>query len=657
MKKTALITGVTGMDGSHLSDLLLEKDYKVYGLVRRTSTPNTSRIDHLKDHPSFSLVEGDITDLSSLQRLISQIKPNELYHLAAQSHVFTSFNEPVHTAQVTGLGTLNVLEAIRASGRWIKMYNAATSELFGGVSNNACNEQTPFYPKSPYGVAKLYGYWITKNYREAYGMFACSGILFNHDCVSANSPILVKAKGIVNVCSIQDLVPLRRKGPSKQQWDSQGLEVWDGKQWTKIKTISATKRSKKQFNHEMITTHTRAGVTETTRHHKMLKQDYSSISATDLKVNDLLALAEGLPLPESFSTITKEMARFLGLMTAEGYIAKDGRNKRFTNTDLNLIHEVKTLWSKLTLGETSTYVGVSGFKSAKEIINLNLLGSSDLGLWLRNQIYREDGLKQVPLLILNANKETQKEFLEGYYAGDGLKSTGSISFVSNSPFLTQGIIWLYSNLNSPNFSVYQEEREKGLVYYRVNIQKESNKGKHLIKNSHEIRKITPTLVPSEWVFDLETESEHFMTGVGKVVVHNSPRRGLEFVTRKITSTLARIKQGKATHIKLGNLAPRRDITSARDMVRGMHLILQQSDPEDFVLGSGIAPTMQEIFEHACKFFELDPQAVLKIDPSLYRPAEVQCLIADYSKAKEKLGWEPTITWQELIESMCKSEET
>ncbi len=188
MKKTALITGITGQDGSYLAEFLLEKDYEVYGLFRRGSTNTTQRIEHLleeraeEDH-KLHLVYGDMTDSMNLVRLMLEIQPDEIYNLAAQSHVAVSFEEPEYTANADGIGVLRILEAVRIAGLTEKtrIYQASTSELFGKVAEIPQKETTPFHPRSPYGVAKLYGYWITKHYREAYQMYAVNGILFNHE--------------------------------------------------------------------------------------------------------------------------------------------------------------------------------------------------------------------------------------------------------------------------------------------------------------------------------------------------------------------------------------------------------------------------------------------------------------------------------------------
>lgn len=179
--KTALITGVNGMDGSHLADLLLSKGYEVWGLERRTSQRNRVNTAHLANHANFNFIDGDLTDQNSLLRALQKSDPEEVYNLAAQSFVGVSWDIPESTGDVNALGCLRMLEAIREYNPEIKFYQACTSEMYGKMVENPANENTPFYPRSPYGVAKLYAYWITKNYRESYNMFACSGILFNHE--------------------------------------------------------------------------------------------------------------------------------------------------------------------------------------------------------------------------------------------------------------------------------------------------------------------------------------------------------------------------------------------------------------------------------------------------------------------------------------------
>ena len=180
--KRAFLTGITGQDGSYLAELLLAKGYEVHGILRRSSVFTSQRIDHIFDHPNLKTYHGDLTDSSNLHSLIARIEPDEIYNLGAQSHVAVSFEVPEYTAEVDGLGAIRLLDAIKDTRIETRLYQASTSELFGGLPGTAPqSESTPFYPKSPYGAAKLYAYWVTVNYRESYGLFACNGLLFNHE--------------------------------------------------------------------------------------------------------------------------------------------------------------------------------------------------------------------------------------------------------------------------------------------------------------------------------------------------------------------------------------------------------------------------------------------------------------------------------------------
>ena len=214
----ALITGVNGMDGSHLADFLLQKGYIVYGMERRTSYPNRLNSKHLENKITF--LNGDLTDQNSLLRVIKESKPDEIYHLAAQSFVGESWNTPEQTGDVTGLGTLRMLEAIREYGEEIKFYQASTSEIFGRMVENPAKETTPFYPRATYGVAKLYGHWSTKNYRESYDMFNVSGILFNHESERRGIEFVTRkiSDGVAKIyCGLQDKIILGNLD-SKRDW-------------------------------------------------------------------------------------------------------------------------------------------------------------------------------------------------------------------------------------------------------------------------------------------------------------------------------------------------------------------------------------------------------------------------------------------------------
>lgn len=219
--KTAFITGITGQDGSYLSEFLLSKGYEVHGILRRSSVFTTQRIDHLFNHPRFHTYHGDLSDSSNLRRLISKIQPDEVYNLGAQSHVAVSFEVPEYTAEVDGIGTIRLLDAIRDQRVPARFYQASTSELYGGLPSTAPqDESTPFYPKSPYGAAKLYSYWVTVNYRESYGMFACNGILFNHESPRRGETFVTKkiTKAVANIGKgKQDLLTLGNLD-AKRDW-------------------------------------------------------------------------------------------------------------------------------------------------------------------------------------------------------------------------------------------------------------------------------------------------------------------------------------------------------------------------------------------------------------------------------------------------------
>ena len=234
--KRALITGITGQDGSYLADLLLEKGYEVHGIIRRASTFNTARIDHLYADPHINGVRlflhyGDLADSVNLVKLLYELKPDEIYHLGAQSHVRVSFDIPEYTADVTGVGTIRILEAIRETGVRSKFFQASSSEMFGKVQEVPQKETTPFYPRSPYGVAKLYGHWITVNYRESYDIFACSGILFNHESPRRGKEFVSRkiTDGVARIkLGLTDTLPLGNTS-ARRDWGFAGdyvLAMW-----------------------------------------------------------------------------------------------------------------------------------------------------------------------------------------------------------------------------------------------------------------------------------------------------------------------------------------------------------------------------------------------------------------------------------------------
>ena len=655
MQRRALITGITGQDGSYLAELLLEQGYDVHGMVRRSSTEKFERIEHIRDR--VKLHQGDLLDHRSLVEALRASSPAEIYNLAAMSFVATSWTQPTLTAEFSGVGVTRMLEAMREVCPEARFYQASSSEMFGKVRQVPQNEETAFWPRSPYGVAKCYGHFITVNYRESYGLHATSGLLFNHECIFSSVPLIVREDGVVAVKTPPDLVPLRDKGRSVQTFEPRGLlEVWDWTEFTRITAITATRRRTTDPNHAALSIEARAGEVLVTAHHHMLDADHRQVRADALAEGDRVALAEGLPEAPNWSVLTPELSELLGLLCADGRVDRGGKTICFTDNDPRLRARVSLLWARCFLKGSHDWVGRSGL-SDKGVGKLNLNSAQSVALWFREQLYTPTARKQVPPLVLNSGAEAQQAFIRGFYAGDGLKRGNGASFVTNSAVLAQGLCWLYQLEDQPA-SVYLERRGAA-IYYRVNLSsavRVGDKGAHLRRDPAEVRRVVETPVEDdEWVFDLQTESGVFCAGVGGIVVHNSPRRGLEFVTRKVSWHAAAIKLGLVSELRLGNLDAERDWGFAGDYVRAMWLMLQQDEPEDFVIATGIGHTVRECVEVAFDQVGLEIDDHVVLDPAFIRPAEVEHLLGDASKAKRVLGWEPTVDFEQLIRMMVDAD--
>ena len=365
-----------------------------------------------------------------------------------------------------------------------------------------------------------------------------------------------------------------------------------------------------------------------------------------------------MPEVAGWTVAADELAELLGLLAADGYVEREGRTIAFTNNDLRLRLKVATLWSRVFLGSSREWTGTSGWNVGDGVEKVSLSGNRHAACWLREQLYTRAGLKQVPPLILNSTLEAQQAFLRGYYAGDGLKRGNGESVKTNSAVLAQGLCWLY-HLNGQPASVYVEQRGPS-TYYQLNLASHvrvGGKGQHLRKNPAEVRRVTEANVPDEeWTFDIETESGVFCAGVGRLVISNSPRRGLEFVTRKITWHAAAIKLGLQAELRLGNLDAERDWGYAKDYVEAMWMMLQRDVAEDYVIATGEAHSVRECCEVAFAEAGLgDWERYVVIDPAFVRPAEVDHLIGDASKAQRDLGWKPKTSFEELIRLMTRAD--
>ncbi len=660
----ALITGITGQDGSYLAELLLKKGYRVYGLIRRASTFNDVRIKHLL--PEIELIDADLLDQLSLITALKRSHADEVYNLAAMSFVGASFQQPVATGEYTALSVARMLEAVRLADWPIRFYQASSSEMFGKAQATPQNETTSFYPRSPYGVAKLYGHWITVNFRESYNLFACSGILFNHECVTAETPVIIRQNGLIDIVPIEDVVPHRTDSHTTPRYTSKpddDLEVWDVQGWAKVTCMTATWNGyEKKPNKVVHRIAARGSLFHATTDHIVFASQNGDIAEKqtgEIVVGDKLTL---MPLPEPTSeiSITEDEAWLLGIITAEGWVSEPG-SIHVANQDERLLDQVTACWRRVSGGTSSRYVARSGFENGKAVTQLRLTGAPAYARQIHESLYTRASAKRVPRRILNADRDARLAFLRGYNAGDGLKSTPCTyefpGFKTNSAALAAALYWLTITTLGQRAIICPEERN-GKLYYQINLNSPDvpgNKGQHLRRPLEEVVKACP-IEYRGWLFDLATTTGTFHAGIGQGWIHNSPRRGLEFVTRKISHNVARIKLGLQDKMTLGNLEAQRDWGFAGDYVEAMWLMLQQEAPDDYVIATGQTYSVRDFAVTAFNSLGItDWERHVEIDTNLFRPAEVDRLVGDASKAIRVLGWKPRVSFEELVEMMVQSD--
>lgn len=672
--KVGLILGISGQDGSYLSELLLDKDYKVYGMIRRSSVNTTERIAHILHHPNFELVDGDITDASCMHRLISGIKPDEVYNCAAQSDVRVSFDIPSETFNINAIGTLNILDAIRLMGSKSRLYHCSTSELFGN-SPHPQNEDTPMNPQSPYAVAKLAAHNLVKLYRDAYGLFACAGILMNHESILKNAPVITKDdNGFIDVVPIEDMFKTDKHKYEGLLDKYRGLSVWNGEKWTEILGGNCYRDTDKKVK----LVQTVGGCYEATEDHVVFDEDDHEIKTKDLVVGQKLTTVR---YPDYDASLVSDLdfARFVGFLVAEGHIGTSGKI-RLTGCDKELLICMANYVCK-QFGWTyrlETW-GPGGFvESKKDVWQLDINNDSNFGKWLHKNVYTlRSREKKVPTFVLNAGKEVYQAFFDGYYEGDGLKA-GHVQYrykgwTTSSATLCLGLILILQKISPDQIpKVKCEYRpnngKSGGRYYYCHLttdDKLNTKGTHRIKNKAEIVKILETKSSDGWFYDLTTESETFAVGPNLVKIHNSPRRGEKFVTRKITIYVARLfhaikNNGGITpkdwpKLALGNLEAKRDWGFAGDYVKAMWLMLQQDEPNDYVISSGESHSIREFLDLAFSHIGLDYREYVEVDPKFFRPTEVNHLCGDSTKARQELGWSPEVSFEQLVSSMMESD--
>jgi GDPmannose 4,6-dehydratase len=360
-------------------------------------------------------------------------------------------------------------------------------------------------------------------------------------------------------------------------------------------------------------------------------------------------LRAAFPEVPAFTTINLETAWMLGAFVGDGCVTSDSSRVRgtFVNSNSVLRAYFGDCWQRVTCGSTSYRASKSGFTGG--IVGaLSLNGAPSYLEWLHSECYTDSKHKRVPRVILNAGPEVWRAFLAGYNATDGLKT--------NSPVLAMGLWWMSKHALGQEtvLNVEVGPAERPGPFYSINLRSPNmvgNKGAHLRKDLREVKRIVEEPHFQGWLYDITTESGRFAAGVGELVIHNSPRRGKEFVTRKISDGVARIKLGIDNELRLGNLDAQRDWGFAGDYVRAMWLMLQQDKPDDYVVSTGRTHYVREFVRLAFAAVGLDYEPYVVVDPRFYRPAEVDLLIGQPAKAKRVLGWEPAVAFEQLVENM------
>lgn len=657
MSKVALITGITGMDGSHLSDLLLEKGYEVHGIIRRSSSFNTGRIDHI--YSQLKLHYGDVTDTLSLEHIIQDIKPDEIYNLAAQSHVAVSFELPEYTGQVDALGVLRLLETVKRHSPHTKIYQASTSELFGKVQEIPQKETTPFYPRSPYGVAKLYAYWICKNYRESYNMFISNGILFNHEGERRGETFVTRkiTQGLVNY--VKNGTPIRLGNlNAKRDWGYSKDYCVD------LETSLLTNKGFKYRNEIEIG--------DTVINYNLQNEKWENdkvIKIYDIPYVGKMFIFKGNNLVFRCS----ENHRII-------YKKKATKHKYF--------NDVK--WKECTAGE---FYKLFKDQSVRDKYNFCFPGfhgsieKEDL------DIVKDDMIKLIGYLVSEGNLHQSKEI------GGGIV----LSVSQSAKKYFEDLKGCIDNLNL----TYRLKRREDDLYEFIFDSDSRDKILNYF-DSYDIHDL-----PS-FVFDMSNRQLNILftsmmngDGCWACTTYISTRKKLATDFKLIceilgykTSIKKRISEVYNVHFFGGNktkyslvmdieveeveeniwcvetdknktiITKKDDTTFISGNCNGMYLMLQQDKPDDFVLATGEAHSNREFIEEACKHIGVKikwkgkgvnevgiddsfGQVVVVVDPKYFRPSEVDLLLGDPTKAKKILGWEAKTKFKELVELMMK----
>lgn len=635
------------------------------------------------------------------------------------SHVRVSFDIPEYTMDIGATGVVRCLEALTNFSDHTHFVQASTSEMFGSVPPPQ-NEQTILHPRSPYGAAKIAGYWSTVNYREAGKLFAANSMSFNHETVADFMPVIFKEDGRIDIKPISEVVcdhcnidfDLSRDEYQEGEV-KKNIEIWDANGWTKVKFASGYSHKQAGMNKQPRFINARNAAYMATDTHVVIMDGGEEKEIKDIAHGDMV---NNIELPSSITDsdvvhvsgseanfqISKEKARLIGFIVGDGSINKS--RLRLTAKNKKKLFVYSDIWERLG-GTVSYQKSKSGF-SNNEIWQVNLNGNKELVRSL--DIYDSFGNKRVPKYILNSLDEIKHEFLIGYNDADGLKKNPCNyifkNFKTNSATLAMGLIYLVSDVTGQKYNITIEESEKWgykTLYYSINLLSDNPKnnareyvkkydtvkhmiasgksllsihketgisssfihkvkrgyipaGKsHLEKPQNEVKKIIEINDFDGWFFDLETESGTFHCGIGCGHVHNSPRRGETFVTKKITRAATRIKVGLQEKLFLGNLDAQRDWNHAHDVARAIHLMATAPEADDWVVGSGEMHSVREFLELVFDKLDLDWEEYVEFDERYLRPTEVDALCGDSTKIRTKLGWEPRYTFEQLVDEMVE----
>ncbi len=637
-EKTAIITGVRGQDASILSELLLDQDYKVYGILRRTSDNSLGNSSHLVKNINFVPVEADLLDLPSILKICNQAKPDLFFNTAAMSHVGTSFSQPVYTAQATGVGVINCLEAIRISGIHTRFLQCSSSEMFGGVSPEPANEETLFHPRSPYGVAK---------------------------CLSAHTKIYTD----------QGLVKINKIKPGDKVWGH------DGQLHQVNKVFSRPYKAKEMYN---IWASTSCGfstnkdpsiiqsnlqITCTPEHKILTEQGWKEAQELIIGIDKIAVVATNCKIcnkkiPSNRKFCSSECnAKAVWQNPIASKKIRESLSESRKNNISNGMHFTKKWRESHTKGVGKNLAKIG--KNYQEFYLDLLIQNAAPGFFTFN-----DGKYPIDGFFPDWVNMDKKAVIE--YIGWGETIPERMKNFEKKLERLNELGWKILVIKGKEYRRPKEIQQRvaefcsslgSVEYIFVPIQKINT---YIKKQNH-------------YVYDLEINDAHSFIANG-IVVHNCfghwatinyretykmfaccsicfnhtepGRRGPNFVTRKITLGIKDILCGNKTHISLGNLDAKRDWSLARDVCRGMIMMLQASEPDDYVLATGETHTVREFCEIAFSYAGLgDYNKYIVIDPQLYRPAEVNVLLGDYSKIKNKLGWEPTVKFNELVKLM------